>query len=154
MSRGFRDFGWDMNTTVQKLAEFNSIENTYLSIFLILGALGLLLGTVGLGVILLRNLLERKKELAMFKALGFGNGLILRVVLTEYMGLLGAGLLAGGGSAIVAVLPGLLKPHAEVSFSFLLLLVLIILLNGILWIWFLALSSIRKPDLLAALRDE
>jgi len=154
LNRGFRDFGWDMKDSARKLAEFNSVENTYLSIFMILGALGLLIGTVGLGVILIRNLLERKKELAMFKALGFGNSLILRIVLSEYMGLLFAGLLAGGISAIIAVLPGLLKPHSEVSVGFLVLLVGIILLNGLAWIWMLALNSVRKPDLIAALREE
>ncbi len=154
LGRGFRDFGWDMQTTVQKLAEFNSVENTYLSIFMILGALGLLLGTVGFGVILVRNLQERRQELALFKAMGFSNKLILRIIMNEYLGLLFAGLLAGGVSAIIAVLPGLLNPHSEVSLGFLILLVGIIMTNGICWIFLLAYSSIRKTDLVSALRND
>ena len=154
LERGFRDFGWDMESTIQKLAEFSSIENTYLSIFMILGALGLLLGTVGLGIILVRNLLERKKELALFKALGYGNWLVLRIVLYEYMGLLLAGLLSGGISAIIAVLPGLVKPHSEVSIAYLALLVGIILINGMIWTFLLALNIVRKPGIIQSLRNE
>jgi hypothetical protein len=36
------------------LAEFNTVENTYLSIFQVLGGLGLLLGSAGLGIVVAR----------------------------------------------------------------------------------------------------
>jgi ABC-type antimicrobial peptide transport system permease subunit len=154
LGMGLRDFGLDIETSAQKLAEFNSIENTYLTIFMVLGAFGLLLGTIGLGVILVRNLLERKQELALLKAMGYSNGLILRLILNEYVGLLIGGLLAGGISAIIAVLPGLIKPHSEVSIAFLVLMTGVILLNGILWIVILAYSIIRKSDLVESLRND
>ena len=41
------------------------------SIFQLLGGLGLLLGSVGLGVVVLRNVLERRGELAILRAVGF-----------------------------------------------------------------------------------
>ena len=47
------------------------MENTYLSTFQTLGALGLLLGTVGLAAVLLRNALERRRELALLRAVGY-----------------------------------------------------------------------------------
>ena len=63
-------------------------------------------------------------------------------------------MIAGGISAIIAVLPGLLKPHSEVSFVFLILMLSIILVNGIIWILALAYASIRRTDLVGALRNE
>ncbi len=59
------DFGADAVRTAQRLAEFHRVENTYLSTFQTLGGLGLLLGTVGLAAVLLRNVLERRRELAL-----------------------------------------------------------------------------------------
>ena len=49
------DFGFDIQPAEVRLAAFHKVENTYLSTFRSLGALGLLLGTIGLGAILLRN---------------------------------------------------------------------------------------------------
>ena len=51
-------------STGARLAAFQEVQNTYLSIFQLLGGLGLLLGTVGLGMVVLRNALERRSELA------------------------------------------------------------------------------------------
>jgi len=44
------------------------VQNTYLNTFQVLGALGLLLGSAGLGVVVLRNVLERRAELAAMLA--------------------------------------------------------------------------------------
>ena len=48
-----------------RLAAYHRVENTYISTFQTLGALGLLLGTVGLAAVLARNVLERRRELAL-----------------------------------------------------------------------------------------
>ena len=58
----------------ERLAEFHRVENTYLSTFQTLGGLGLLLGTIGLAAVLLRNVLERRRELALLGAVGYGGG--------------------------------------------------------------------------------
>ena len=65
------EFGADAMPTAERLAAFHRVENTYLSTFQTLGGLGLLLGTVGLATVLLRNALERRKELALLGAVGF-----------------------------------------------------------------------------------
>ena len=53
------DFGADATGTAERLAQFHRVENTYLSTFQALGGLGLILGTMGLATVLLRNVLER-----------------------------------------------------------------------------------------------
>ena len=57
--------------TVARRNAFNAVQNTYLGTFQILGGLGLLLGSAGLGIIVLRNVLERRGELGLLLAVGF-----------------------------------------------------------------------------------
>jgi ABC-type lipoprotein release transport system permease subunit len=56
--------------TEERLANFHRVENTYLSTFQMLGGLGLILGTLGMAAVLLRNVLERRRELALLRAVG------------------------------------------------------------------------------------
>ena len=59
------DFGFDVEPTERRLVALMAVQNTYLSTFQSLGGLGLLLGTFGLAVVQLRNVLERRGELAL-----------------------------------------------------------------------------------------
>ncbi len=140
----FRDKGWSMQDTVQKLAEFNAIESTYLSIFFLMGAFGMLLGIVGLSIFLVRNLLERKAELALFKAMGFKDKTILQILLYENLTLFLAGILSGTLSAFIAALPTLLSGNQTVPTGFLITVLGLLVLNGIAWIYIVSLRIIRK----------
>ena len=140
----FRDFGWEMTTTATRLMEFNSVTNTYLSIFLALGALALILGTIGLAIVLARTILERKKEISLMQSLGFTRKKVVNLLVNEYIILLVWGILIGFISAVVAVLPNFLTPGNDVSFLNVLLIVLSILVNGIIWIIVLSWLGILK----------
>ena len=144
----FRDYGWEMTTAAQRLMEFNSVTNTYLSIFLALGALGLILGTVGLAVVLARTILERQKETAMMQSLGFTRKQVVGLFVNEYLVLLIWGLLIGFISAVVAVLPNFLTPGNDVSLITVLLIVLVILVNGVVWIAGISWFGLRKKSLI------
>jgi putative ABC transport system permease protein len=98
------EFGFDARTTGEILARYQAVENTYLSTFLVLGGLGLLLGTLGLGAALLRNVAERRGELALLEALGYSRGELGWLILSESAALLLSGVLLGGGAALVAAL--------------------------------------------------
>ena len=65
------DFGFEATPTRDRLQAYLNVENTYLSTFQVLGSLGLLLGALGLAVVLLRNVWERRGELALLRALGY-----------------------------------------------------------------------------------
>ena len=101
------DNGADAQTTWARLAQFHKVENTYLSTFQTLGGLGLLLGTVALGAVLLRNALERRRELALLGAVGFRPGHLLAMVVAENALLLGSGVGVGAIAALVAIAPAL-----------------------------------------------
>ena len=99
------DFSVTVERSEDRLAQYQAVANTYLSTFQALGSLGLLLGTVGVGVVLVRSVLERRAELALMGALGFRRTRIMAVVFLENAGVLAVGLLIGTAAAVLAVLP-------------------------------------------------
>jgi len=153
LSRSLQDVGLELTPTTERLSAFNAVENTYLSIFQVLGGLGLLLGSVGLGVVVLRNVLERRGELALLRAVGFSRGSLQWLILCEHGGLLLLGLAGGVVSAFVAVLPALRSPGVEVPYAALALTLFAVVASAAAWTWLAAVLALRGP-LLAALRNE
>ena len=153
ISWSMQDFGLDIVSTSKRLAEFNAIQNTYLSIFLILGSFGLLLGSFGLGIVVWRNIKERQGELALLRAVGFSRKSVQAIVLSEHFALLAAGLLYGMFAALLASLPSLLTPGAKIPYPTILILFIIVGLNGGMWTYAAA-KMATKEDLSPALRKE
>lgn len=149
-----RDFGWSMEFAAKRLAKFNSITNTYLSIFMILGAIGLLLATIGLSLVLFRSILERKGELALLRAVGYSIKSIRRLLLREYFSLFFIGTLIGALSSILATLPSFLSENTGASLTFVLLLIFILLLNGVIWIICISFIAFKNKSLSVALRND
>jgi putative ABC transport system permease protein len=150
----YRDFGWEMESTAKRLVEFYSVTNTYLSIFLALGALGMILGTIGLAIILARTILERRREIALMQAIGFGNWQLFRLLVNEYLLLLAAGVLTGFVTALVATLPSFISSNTDASLGTVALITALILINGIIWIAGLSWFSLREKELVKGLRVE
>lgn len=153
LTRSLSDLGFETTGAVTRLAEFNAVQNTYLGTFQVLGGLGLLLGSFGLGAVVLRNVLERRSELALMQALGFLPAALRRLVLREHLILLGGGLGIGVVAAIIAVLPTVLLTGLPVPYLSLGLTMLAVLVNGALWTWLATMAALRG-NLLAALRND
>lgn len=149
-----RDYGWEMNSAPQRLAEFYSVTNTYLAIFLALGALGLALGTIGLALVLARTIIERQRELAILQAVGFRKRSIVALLVREYGSLLLVGVGIGFVTAVVSTLPAFFSRHADISFPTIAWVVALILLNGFIWIIGLATLMVKPAKLIDALRVE
>ncbi len=147
------DHGLELTAATDRLAAFSRVQNTYLDIFQALGGLSLLLGSAGLGVMVLRNVLERRGELALMEAVGFGRGALHWLVWAEHGGLLAMGTLAGVMSALLAVWPALDAPGHGMQPSAIALTVGAILLSGMVWIG-LATSMALRGELLPSLRSE
>lgn len=99
------ELGAEATVATERLAAFHRVENTYLSTFQTLGGLGLLIGTVGLAAVLLRNVLERRRELALLGAVGYRREHVFAIIAAENGVLLGWGLVSGAVSALVAIGP-------------------------------------------------
>jgi hypothetical protein len=148
-----QDLGIELTSATERLAAFNKVENTYLSIFLILGGLGMILGTIGLGIVVLRTVAERRGELALLKAVGYDKKSLNLLIFSEYFIILLAGILCGSIAALIAVLPAIVSPGMIVPYGTIGLIFSAVLLSGIFWIW-LAIRFAIRGDLLSALRDE
>jgi ABC-type antimicrobial peptide transport system permease subunit len=104
-------------------------------------------------VVVLRNVLERRGELALLLAVGFRAGALRRLVLSEHGVLLAVGLATGVIAAMLAVLPTLLSPGSEIPYGSLTLTLAAVFLNGAIWTW-LATRAALRGRLLDALRSE
>lgn len=141
------DYGAVSTSTRARLAEFHQVENTYLSTFQALGGLGLLLGTFGLGAVLLRNADERRQEWALLSAAGYRRRDFAELGFWENALLLGAGLIAGSAAAVIAILPVLGQRDAGGSITLLVLLLAGILAFGLGAGAFAARAAANRPIL-------
>ncbi len=130
-----------------------SIQNTYLATFQSLGGLGLLLGTFGLAAVQLRNIFERRGELALLRAEGFATRRLSAMVMLENAALLFGGLAIGGLAALVVVAPHWISGGAAPPWvSLLATLGAVAVVGGLVSL--LAVQAMLKSPILPALRGE
>ena len=153
LEAGLSDSGFDVQATGERLAAFHRVENTYLSTFQTLGGLGLLLGTVGLAAVLLRNVLERRRELALLRAVGYRPADLAVLVLAENALLLALGLASGLVSALLAIAPALTERGGGLPAGSLGLLLGAVWLAGMAASLVAVLAVLRAP-LVPVLRTE
>ncbi len=124
------DFGLDVIDTHERWASYHQVENTYLATFQALGSLGLLLGTVGLGAVLARNVLERRREIGLLTAVGYAPSNVRSMVLSEGLALVLGGLLIGTTCAVIAILPALRDRAQSMPIGSLLTLLIGVVVTG------------------------
>jgi putative ABC transport system permease protein len=146
-------FGFDAITAAERLEAFHQVENTYLSTFQALGGLGLLLGTLGLATVMFRNVLERRRELALLRAVGYDARRVSIMVMAEAVLLLAAGLLAGAVCAALAIAPAWLGRGGTMPGTGLMLLLAAVAIAGIVSSFIAARAAVRG-NVLEALRAE
>jgi ABC-type antimicrobial peptide transport system permease subunit len=147
------DYGFDVQSTSERLASFHRVENTYLSTFQMLGGLGLILGTIGLAAVLLRNVLERRRELALMRAVGYNSNHFTLMVIAENALLLFSGVIVGTFCAALAIAPVFLTRHSQPVNISLGLMLVAVLVSGLTASIAATWVTIRTP-LLAALKSD
>ncbi len=153
MTRGLADFGFEAESAIDRLNRFNAVQNTYLNTFQMLGGLGLILGSIGMGLVVLRNVQERRGELGLLSAVGYTPTRLQSLVLREHLRLLWAGCGIGLGTALVAVAPVLSGPGGGLPWGSLAWILGGVVVNGLLWTW-IATRTACRGNLLASLRGE
>jgi putative ABC transport system permease protein len=119
LTRQLEQRGLALEPTRQRLELFLSVQNTYIGIFTVLGGLGVLLGTAGIGVLIARHVLERRGELGLMQALGFRAGALRSMILGEHTVLLILGVILGVVTAALAVIPQLIERGSGLPLVFL-----------------------------------
>ncbi|MCP4708127.1 MAG: FtsX-like permease family protein [Planctomycetes bacterium] len=148
-----RDIGMQITTTADRLVNYYQMESTYLSMFQLLGGLGMIFGIAGLAIVVLRNVMERRSELAMLRAIGFSKPSLMQLLLMEHWWLVVLGLGSGVFSAIVAVMPAIRSAGNDIPFVSLAVILAAMFSSSIIWVWLATRLAVRGP-LLDALRHE
>ena len=91
LKRDFARVGMQTIAIAPLISDFIQIGQSFLGIFEAFLALGLVVGIAGLGIISIRSVVERRKEIGVLRAIGFRKRMILAAFLLEnsYVALLG-----------------------------------------------------------------
>jgi ABC-type lipoprotein release transport system permease subunit len=151
--QGWSDEGLSLAPTESILRQLLAVQNTYLGAFQVLGGLGLLLGTIGLGIAQVRSAFERRSELAAMRAMGFSRPRLVWLLSLENAWQLLRGLGIGVGAACLATLPAIVSGQPFAGFASPLSMLGFVLLSGLICSLVAAYTAMRWP-LLKALRSE
>lgn len=153
LEESLADRGLAVERSADRLAAYHQVENTYLSTFQSLGALGLVLGTLGLAAVLLRNVLERRHELALLRAVGYRGSALAFLIVMENVLLMTVGLACGSACALLAIVPALSARGGSLPFAAAGAMLVIVLVGGVLSS-LVAVRAVWRMPLLAAIRSE
>ena len=153
LKSAMRNYGLELEPAKDRLLKFYQVENTYLNIYLQLGALGLLIGTIGLGIVIFRSLMEQRSELAVLQATGYSKRKIFKLIFTEHILMVVLAVLTGTIPAIISALPSLSSNLYKGLIYWALALIFIIISSASLWIYFAGRSSLNK-SLNEAIRND
>jgi putative ABC transport system permease protein len=135
LSQALANYGLKLDFCNDRLKEFNSVTDSYLTIFLMLGGLGLLIGLFGMLLVIRQGITGRAAEVSTLLAIGFDAGFIRRQLFRESMIVPLYAVVAGTMAALVAVASAI---PAVSLFTWTTMLVILILLI------FIALFYTRK----------
>ena len=147
------NYGLELRPAAERLAELQEVENTYISIFQALGGLGLLLGTAGIAVVVVRNLLERSSEFGLLEAVGYTLPTLRRLATSEHLALALWGLGVGTASAVLGIAPAIFGATGQKPGEGFLWLLLSLAALSLFWTWLAVTLSLRGSRL-PALRNE
>ncbi len=153
LKESLADFGVRVESTRERLAAYHRVNNTYLSTFQSLGALGLILATTGLATVLLRNVLERRQELALLRAVGYRRRILSGIIVAENLILILWGLLTGIICALVSITPAMAVRGGSFSLVMAGLILTAVFAAGLLSSIIAVVAALRSP-LLETLKSE
>lgn len=145
--------GLALERTVDRLNAFSAVQNAYIGIFTVLGGLGVLLGTAGIGVLVARHVLERRGELGLMQAMGFLPSRLRSMIVGEHGSLILGGVVCGVLSAALAVWPSLQQSSQGLPLGFMVKLVAAIVVFGLL-VCVIATSTALRGRLVESIRKE
>lgn len=138
-----------LESTDRIIARVASVQQLYMTMFLVLGSLGLLLGGAGVMSVVVRDATQRRSELALMQASGLSNGRIAGVFSLGHLLPVVAGLAAGCISACTGYLATGLP--MQLMMATVIPLALAILVGAVVYL----LGRVVQPrDLTLALRSE
>ena len=145
-------YGFSAQGAGEKLSSFFRVTNTYINVFAVLGAMGMILGAAGLGFVLMRNYNLRRREFALMASTGFTQSRIRNLILKDQAVILFWGVLTGTISGLTATLPSL-KSGNEMPWNVILIMIISVMAIGLFSLR-LSIRSIKSSSLINQLRKE
>lgn len=151
--RVYGDRGLVLTPAGERLQTFLAVQNTYLSIFLVLGGLGVLIGTAGLAIVVSRNAAERIREFAILRAVGFSRTQVRTMLIWEHLFLAAAGLLCALAGTAAGMLPPLIRGGSQIPWTSTGIILALLTVAALFWVVHAAVRNTRG-ELLVDLRHE
>ena len=106
ISQALNNYGVRVMTTGERLQLFYSVTDTYLTIFLSLGGLGLLLGIFSFIIVVRKNIIARMKEITLYRSLGFDEKRMLNLLYKENIIIPLSAILTGVSGSLLGIISG------------------------------------------------
>jgi len=94
-------YGFYALVVKETIQEILTVQNNFFNLFNAFLSLGLIIGIVGLGIVTLRSVYERRHEIGMMRAIGFKRHSVVISFLGESTFIAGSGLLIGAALGII-----------------------------------------------------
>jgi ABC-type antimicrobial peptide transport system permease subunit len=153
LERRYAGHGLVLTPAEDRVAAFKAVERSYLAVFQVLGGLGLLLGTVGLATVVLRNVLDRRAELGMLRAVGFETKSLKKMIFLEHVIVIAWGLVGGTAAALAATAGVVGAGRGAAPYIYVAATALAVGISSLVWV-VLAAAVSADDRILEALRME
>lgn len=114
LSQALHEYGVRITPTLERLKEFNSVTDTYLTIFMTLGGIGLLLGIMSFIIVVRKNLIMRRKETELYHTVGFTRQQIETILTKENLPVPLYAILTGVSSSFIGISAGIAHIQMEI----------------------------------------
>jgi putative ABC transport system permease protein len=124
--RALSEYGARVTFTSARLKEFDSVSDTYLTIFLVLGGLGLLIGIASFIIVVRKDLVSRSGQMGLLRSIGFSDTRINRLLKIESRIVPVSAVFAGATASLAAIVGGIGNVSLGVWITALVLMLLLI----------------------------
>jgi len=114
LSQALNNYGVRVMTTGERLQLFYSVTDTYLTIFLTLGGLGLLLGIFSFIIVVRKNIVTRMKEISLYRSLGFDEKRMFSLLYKENIIIPLCAIFTGAAGSLLGISAGFGNVSAHV----------------------------------------
>jgi len=109
------EYGFDAYTVESVVVKNIEVENTYISVFQVILIFGVIIGTLGAGVVVSRNMMERRLEMGILRSIGFSKKMLIKTMVVENSFIILSGILIGTISGVITSAIILAKLHIGFS---------------------------------------
>ncbi|MBO7601788.1 MAG: ABC transporter permease, partial [Bacteroidaceae bacterium] len=132
IATALNEYGVRVNTTNDRLRQFYQVTDTYLTIFLSLGGIGLLLGILSFLIVIRKSLIARSSDIQMYAMIGYRAETISQLLFKENVIVPVYAIIVGVTGALLSIGTGFINVSVSI---WLLSLLLMLLFSGCVWVF-------------------